>query len=117
MHKKNLRFFLTGLAAAMSLFMIYLVVVTSLKSNLFEVLPELNAQPWFVTTIVDFYFNITLISIWVLYKEKSLIAGITWVVSFILLGSITTCLYLALQLLRLRPGQTIEQVLLRRADV
>jgi hypothetical protein len=98
---------------AMSIFMIGLVIQTSLKSNFFEVLPALNAQPWFTTTIVDFYFNITIISAWVIYKEANIIKSFLWITGFVLLGSIATAFYVFLQLAKLKPGDQFYKALLR----
>jgi hypothetical protein len=95
--------------------MVYLAVATSFKSNLFEVLPALNREPWFVATLIDFYFNILIISAWVLYKEKALIAAL-WIVSFVCLGSITTALYVVLQLMKVKSSEENpwEKILLRK---
>lgn len=110
--KNNL--FLKIIFAGMSLYMVYLVIATSLKSNLLEALPQLNSQPWFVTTIVDFYFNIAVISAWVIYKEKKVLTAILWIISFVCLGSITTCLYVVIQLFRLKDGDPMDQAVLRK---
>jgi hypothetical protein len=99
--------------AAVSLGMTALAFKTSLESNLFEVWPSLAAQPWVAATLVDFYFNIALISLWVIYKETHLRAAL-WIVSFVLLGSITTSLYLLVQILKWKPSEPLDSILLRR---
>ena len=101
------------LFASLSIFMIGLVIATSLKSNLGEATPRLNQEPWFVTTIVDFYFNIAIISTWVVYKEKKLVHAILWISAFIALGSIATAFYVVLQLSRLTSRDSLETVLLK----
>ena len=98
----------------MSLFMIYLVIVTSMQSDLLHLPAVLVSAPWFKTTLVDFYFNITIISAWVIYKENNWIKSILWIVLFVLLGSIATAFYVFLQLNGLREGKTIEDILCRR---
>ena len=113
---KTQQLLLTGLKilfASLSIFMIGLVIVTSLKSNLVEATPRLNQEPWFVTTIVDFYFNITIISAWAIYKEKKLTSAILWIIAFIALGSIATAGYVVLQLSRINPRDPLETVLLK----
>ena len=100
----------------MSLYMTYLAITTSMKSNLWEVLPTLTQEPWFVTTIIDFYFNIAIISLWVLYKER-LLTAIIWIIAFICGGSITTALYIFIQLTKIRDSDTDklwEKLLLRK---
>jgi len=98
----------------MSLFMIYLVIRTSMQSDMFHLSPAVLNEPWFKTTLVDFYFNITIISAWVVYKENNLLRSVWWIVSFILLGSIATAFYIFLQLNGLRKGKTIENILSQR---
>lgn len=98
----------------MSLFMVYLVIKTSLESNLFEALPALNSQPWFVTTIVDFYFNTAVLSAWVIYRERSLFTALLWTIAFVFLGSIATCFYVLLQLSALRKNEPVEQAIIRK---
>ena len=93
--------------------MIYLVITTSIKSNLIEALPRLNAEPWFVTTIIDYYFNVMILAAWVIYKEKKVVYAVLWIIAFIVLGSIASCFYILLQLLRLRRGESWDSVLLR----
>ncbi len=112
MSNKNVNI-LKILFCSMSLFMAYLAVTTSIKSNLFALPESLTQAPWFITTLWDFYFNITIISVWVIYKEKSLVQAIVWVIAFIFLGSIATTLYVFLQLKELKPGEGVEKVLLR----
>ena len=96
----------------LSLSMVALVVVTSLKSNMFQLPPDVVNEPWFRTTLVDFYFNICVISAWTVYKEASLLRSTLWIVAFVLLGSIATCFYVFLQLCQWRPGDSFERVLL-----
>ena len=108
----NLKFLFLG----MSLFMVYLAIRTSMQSDMFHLPAVVLNEPWFRTTLVDFYFNITIISAWVVYKENNLLKSVLWIVAFILLGSIATAFYVFLQLNKLAQGQTIEDVLTRRSS-
>ena len=98
----------------MSFFMAYLAIRTSMQSDMFHLPAAVLGEPWFKTTLVDFYFNITIISSWMIYKENDWIRSILWIAAFILLGSIATGFYVFLQLNALRQGQRIEDVLCRR---
>ena len=98
----------------MSLFMVYLAIRTSMQSDMFHLSGAIVNEPWFRTTLVDFYFNITIISSWMVYKENNLLKSLLWIIAFIILGSIATGFYVFLQLNNLRKGQTIEDVLCRR---
>jgi uncharacterized protein YybS (DUF2232 family) len=93
--------------------MVYLALRTSMQSDMFHLPAAVVGEPWFKTTLVDFYFNITIISSWVIYKENNVLKSIAWIVAFILLGSIATGFYVFLQLNQLKKGQDIKDVLLR----
>ena len=100
----------------MSLFMCYLAIHTSMKSDVLHLPEPVLKEPWFWTTLVDFYFNITVISVWMFYKEANLLRSILWLAAFILLGSIATCFYVFLQMKPLMQGKSIEVVLCRRSS-
>jgi hypothetical protein len=89
-------------------------IKTSLQSNLLQVLPRMLHDPWTVATFVDFYFNILILWSWVLYKENSFVRSFFWLVAFIGLGSIATSGYVFLQLSRLKPGDTLNQLWAKR---
>lgn len=110
MLKNSLKFFFL----AMSLCMLVLAIITSLKSNVLQLPEPVLKEPWFWTTLVDFYFNIAIISAWVIYKEANILRSLLWIVAFILLGSIATAFYVFLQLARLKEGEGIREVLLRK---
>lgn len=109
---KNVLRFLFGSMAA---FMVYLVVRTSLKSDMFNLPTAVLHEPWFQTTLVDFYFLVTILSVWVIYKERNFIQAILWIIAFICLGSIAASLYVFVQLITLKKGEGVEQLLLRKA--
>lgn len=100
----------------MSIAMIVLVIVTSMQSDMFNLDPIVTGEPWFRTTLVDFYFNIVIISSWMFYKESSWLKRIIWLIAFITLGSIATCGYVFLQLISLKSGEGFDKVLLKREE-
>ena len=91
-----------------------LVIVTGIQSDMFHLPAIVVNEPWFKTTLVDFYDNIAIISFWVVYKENNWLKSILWIIAFILLGSIATGFYVFLQLKDLTKGHSIEDVLCRR---
>lgn len=97
----------------LSLGMIVLVAITSMQSDMFHLPDQVVNEPWFRTTLFDFYFNISIVSAWAAYKEANVLRSTLWITAFIFLGSIATCLYVFLQLSRWRPGDPFEKVLLR----
>ncbi|KAF3607244.1 hypothetical protein DY000_02046215, partial [Brassica cretica] len=63
---------------------------------------------WFATTILDFYINIVPIAVWIVYKETTWFGSILWAILLIVFGSLTTCVYLFMQLLKLTPQEASE---------
>ncbi|MDE2222100.1 MAG: DUF1475 family protein [Candidatus Omnitrophica bacterium] len=104
---------LRGLFGGLSLAMACLAVWTSMRQNMFQVSLQ---QPWFATTLVDYYFNVTILLSWVYLKESRVAARVLWSVSFITLGSIASCFYVFWQLGKLRPGDTWGRLLLNPED-
>ena len=107
---------LKGLFLSMAIAMLVLVIFTSMQSDMFNLDPAVTGEPWFRTTLIDFYFNMIIISSWMFYKEASWIKRVLWFIAFISLGSIATCGYVFLQLLVLKNGEGFEAVLLRRKE-
>ncbi len=114
MHSERIKNILKILFGLMALFMMYLVIVTSMKSDMFHLPSGVVNEPWFQTTLVDFYFLVTILSVWVLYKEKTFLTAILWIITFICLGSIGVSLYVFLQFMGLKKGEGLEKVLLRK---
>ena len=102
------------LMGGMSLTMVFIAIATSMKSDMFHLSSVVLNEPWFTTTLVDFYFNITILSAWIIYRENNWLRSVLWIIGFICLGSIATSFYVLLQLLSLKPGQGLEAVLLRK---
>ncbi|KAI3930720.1 hypothetical protein MKX01_037166 [Papaver californicum] len=68
--------------------------------------------PWMKALLVDFYISIVAMSVWVIYKESSLLSAFIWVILFICLGSITVCTYIVIQLFQLSSQDPLYLVLL-----
>jgi hypothetical protein len=100
--------------------MIYVVASTSYQSNLFELIrtwdPSNEMAPWFSATLWDFYANVLLIFVWVVYKERSVLRSILWLILLVCLGSIATSAYVLLQLFRLQPHEGLEGLFLRKQN-
>lgn len=93
------------------LFMVYMVVSTSLESSLFKEWDYLAAIPWMRATLWDFYANVLVIYLWILYREKSAVLKIVWAVLFFTLGSIGTIGYVLLQLFSLKGDEGVNVIL------
>ncbi|XP_045820241.1 uncharacterized protein LOC123913512 [Trifolium pratense] len=62
-------------------------------------------NPWMIATLTEFYINAIIFSVWVAYKEANWITSIIWVMLLICFGSIATCAYIVVQILKLTPSQ------------
>ena len=103
--------FLKVLCSALIIFMSYIVISTSLKSNLFEEWDYLAGIPWMTATLWDFYANILVIWFWVVYKETKAVWWIVWAILFFCLGSIATLGYLLIQLFKLKENESFKELL------
>ncbi|PZR32814.1 MAG: hypothetical protein DI538_18985 [Azospira oryzae] len=103
--------FLKIFLSAVWVFMVYMVVATSLESSLFKEWDYLGAIPWMRATLWDFYANILVIYLWVLYKEKHMAMKLLWLVLFFTLGSIGSIGYVLIALFRLKEGEGIAELL------
>ena len=54
---------------------------------------EILRNPWGIVSLVDLYTGFTLFSAWIVYREKSILVGIIWVVLMMVLGFFTASLY------------------------
>lgn len=111
--------FLRIATAAVFAFMIFEVVTTSLKSNLFELIRTWDSTnymaPWFSATLWDFYANVFFIFVWVAYKEHSVWKSVLWLVLLVCLGSIATAGYFLIQLFRLKNGEGLRELFTARS--
>jgi hypothetical protein len=90
--------------------MCYVVITTSLNSNLFTNWDYLGSIPWMRATLWDFYANVLVIFVWVCYKEKYLLVKITWLILLFALGSFASCAFVLIQLFRLKPGEGVKEL-------
>jgi len=102
--------FLKLLFTLLFAWMCYVVITTSLKSNLFAQWDYLGSIPWMKATLCDFYTNVLVIYVWVCYKENKLLPKIIWLILLVTLGSIATCAYVLIQLFKLKPGEGLKQL-------
>jgi Protein of unknown function (DUF1475) len=54
---------------------------------------RLLTMPWGIVSLVDLYVGFTLFSCWIVYREKSLVPSIIWVVLMMVLGFWAGALY------------------------
>jgi hypothetical protein len=54
---------------------------------------ELLSMPWGIVSLVDLYVGFALFSIWIVYRERSAVRSVVWVVLMMVLGFWTGSLY------------------------
>ncbi|WP_114937512.1 DUF1475 family protein [Mucilaginibacter endophyticus] len=101
--------FLKILFSAILLWISYTVITTSLKSNLLTEWDFLGDIPWMRATLWDFYANVTVIFVWVCYKENRVLTSLLWLLLLFCLGSIASCAYVLIQLFKLEPGEGLKE--------
>jgi len=89
--------------------MCYTVISTSIENNLFKQWDFLGSIPWMRATLWDFYANVTVIFLWVAYKENSLLLRIIWLILLVTLGSIASCAFVLIELFRLKLGEGLKE--------
>ena len=55
-------------------------------------------NPWGIVSLVDLYTGFSLFSAWIIYREKSILVGVFWVVLMMVLGFFTASLYVLVTL-------------------
>jgi len=108
---------MTGLKILFSLILLSMLAVTtvaSLDRGVFEASADLWGDPWFKATLADAYFGFIAVYVWIAYKEEGWGRRVLWFVLLMLLGNIAIAIYLLIQLFRLPPRATMEDLLLRR---
>jgi hypothetical protein len=58
----------------------------------------LLSMPWGIVSLVDLYVGFTVFSGWIIYREKSPIRSVVWVILMMVLGFFTASLYVLIAL-------------------
>ena len=59
---------------------------------------QLLAMPWGIVSLVDLYVGFSLFSAWIVFRERSFVRSLVWVVLMMTLGFFTASLYAFLAL-------------------
>ena len=102
--------FLKVLFSLIFVWMCYTVITTCISDNLFGEWDFLGRIPWMRATLWDFYANVTVIFVWLCYKESKLYLKIIWLIILVALGSIASCAYMLIQLFKLKPGEGLPEL-------
>lgn len=55
---------------------------------------------WGVISLIDIYIMFALFSGWIIFREKSVLMALLWVVMMMVLGSFTACVYAFIALMK-----------------
>ncbi|XP_022939442.1 uncharacterized protein LOC111445347 isoform X8 [Cucurbita moschata] len=69
--------------------------------------------PWMVTTLIDYFILVTVLSIWMFYKEESWLTAIFWIVLVQTLGSTSTCPFIVKELFKLNSEDPAHLILFK----
>lgn len=100
--------------SALFVWMCYVVIGTSLQSNLFKEWHFLGGIPWMRATLWDFYVNTLVIFVWVCYKEKSYLVKFLWLILLVALGSIASCAFALIQLFKLKDREGLKEFFIKQ---
>lgn len=92
------------------------VIWASTVTPLWAIPPEVTADAWFRTTMVDIYISFLTFFCWVAYKERGWAARVGWFLGIVCLGSIAVTAYVLRELWRVPAGARIADILLRREE-
>ena len=81
-------------AVAMSAVLIYAFTT----GNLSQEGSVLLSMPWGIVSLVDLYVGFILFSGWIVYREKSVVRSVIWVVLMMVLGFFTASVYVFMAL-------------------
>ena len=59
---------------------------------------EILQNPWGIVSLVDLYTGFSLVSGWIIFREKSIFPSIIWVILMMVLGFFTASLYVFIAL-------------------
>jgi hypothetical protein len=96
--------------------MLAMSIAASMDRGLFEAGAELWPHLWFKATLLDAYLGFIIFYLWVAYKERRTTSRILWFILIMGLGNMAAAVYVLLQLYRMKPGESVEALLTRRAN-
>ena len=95
------------------LFMVVMTIRTSLKVPIWQA--SFTGNVWAWATLYDAYFGFITFFCWVAWRERSLALKIVWFLLIMLLGNIAMSFYVLLQLLALKPEDSLSALFRQKA--
>lgn len=106
-----LKVFYTLVLAVMTV----VTVRATLDRGVMEALHALTPDLWFQATLCDTYFAFLTIWFWMAYKERTWAGRFAWFAAVMVLGNFAIAAYVLIQLFRLKPGDSLENILRRNS--
>ena len=95
--------------------MVAVTTWASLDANVLVGFQRLLADRWGVATLCDAYFGFLWFWLWIAYKEASPGRSLLWLLLLFALGNLAMAAYVMVQLAKLKSGDGLESLLIRRA--
>jgi hypothetical protein len=92
--------------------MLDLTIWSSLDKSIWEGFHYLFQDRWAIATLGDAYCGFITFLAWLVYREKSNVSRVLWVLFVLIFGNIAMSIYV---LNRLRTAKSVEELLLRPA--
>jgi uncharacterized membrane protein YczE len=92
--------------------MLSLTIWSSLDKSVWDGFRYLFQDRWAIATVGDAYCGFITFLAWVVYREKSSVSRVLWVLFILVFGNIGMSIYV---LNRLRTAKNVEELLLRAA--
>ena len=108
---------LTWVRVLFSAILIGMIGVTAWASAEKGVMQGFNflfQERWGIATLSDAYCGFITFGAWVVYKERSWISSLAWLVFILIFGNIAMAIYVLNELRKLPKGAGADQLLLRR---
>lgn len=101
-------------ALAVLVSMMIVTTWASLDASVLVGFQRLLADRWGLATLADAYFGFLWFWLWIAHKEASIPRSLLWLLLLLALGNLAMAAYVLVQLARLKPGEGMEALLLRK---
>jgi hypothetical protein len=74
------------------------IIYASMNGNFWLEGGNIIDMPWGITMLIDLYIGLLIFSTWVFLRESSKLIACLWIITFLFMGNLITCLYLLLNI-------------------
>jgi hypothetical protein len=78
---------------------------------------KLLNNPWGIVSFVDLYVGFILFSMWIVFRERSVVRSVIWVILMMVLGFFTASLYILIALIQSKGDWTLFFLGKRKNDL